>query len=204
MTTPCDNTPYKIWIVTQGCYSDYHIVGAFTSHSLAKIIASKIGGEAEEWDLDHHEQNQIADKNLYRVLINKKTGKLRRRISLSQVYNYDRKLTSCHDAQDEPTYLDIQCWARSPEHAYKIAVEQRQDWLKSLERTPEADKREPPAKGSNPRKRQGRELRPPIPAAGDRAICRNVPTRRHIQNTPQKRAAENKSGEILSRTHQPR
>lgn len=47
----------KVWIVTTGCYSDYRIVGVFTSKENADLFVSAApdDGDVEEWNTDTFE-----------------------------------------------------------------------------------------------------------------------------------------------------
>ena len=40
----------KIYVVTDGMYSDYHIITATTDHAVAEKIAKKFGAEIEEYE----------------------------------------------------------------------------------------------------------------------------------------------------------
>jgi hypothetical protein len=42
----------KVWVVTDGEYSGYHIIGAFSTEAKADEFVSLFGGRVEEWDLD--------------------------------------------------------------------------------------------------------------------------------------------------------
>ena len=51
------NKMNKVWIVTTGCYSDYQIVGVFTSKESAELFVSADpdDGDIEEWSTDTFE-----------------------------------------------------------------------------------------------------------------------------------------------------
>lgn len=43
----------KVWVIEDGEYSDYHVVGVFSSRENAELVRSKLkSGDIEEWDLD--------------------------------------------------------------------------------------------------------------------------------------------------------
>lgn len=42
----------KIWLVSDGDYSDYHIIGAFSTEERANEVAKKLSAGVEEYELD--------------------------------------------------------------------------------------------------------------------------------------------------------
>lgn len=49
-----------IWALEDGCYSDYHVIGIFTSKENAEVVQRHVGGTIAEWPLDPmvHELNK--------------------------------------------------------------------------------------------------------------------------------------------------
>lgn len=41
-----------IWVIEDGEYSDYHVVGVFSSRKNAELIQAQVGGTIEKWPLD--------------------------------------------------------------------------------------------------------------------------------------------------------
>lgn len=41
-----------VWAIEEGEYSDYHVVGVFSSRENAEIVQAKAGGEIVEWPLN--------------------------------------------------------------------------------------------------------------------------------------------------------
>ena len=41
-----------IWVLEDGDYSDYHVIGVFTSKQNAELVQSRVGGEIAEWPLN--------------------------------------------------------------------------------------------------------------------------------------------------------
>lgn len=42
----------KVYLVTEGCYSDYHVIGVTTDESKAKENAERFSADVEEYDTD--------------------------------------------------------------------------------------------------------------------------------------------------------
>lgn len=125
----------KLWIVTEGCYSDYHIVAIFETEEEAKTFTN--GAEAENlsdvsiesWTTGKPEGDSF--QRVYRVEINYKTGE------------FDRDWSTPRWEQKPRDYSEFYCYGdskyRGPhgyamsvisqEHANKLAVEGRQAWL---------------------------------------------------------------------------
>ena len=62
----------KVYIVTEGEYSDYKICGVFSSREKAEAFAPKeCGAEVTEWDLD---RTDTVYQKVYRVEVSIKTG----------------------------------------------------------------------------------------------------------------------------------
>jgi len=122
----------KIYILTEGSYSDYHIVGVAEDKETAELLSEKWDCGIEEYNINTIEDAKyIQNKTLYEVTMWKNGN--------SEVKK-DSYGTS--DAYPEPTFriwggvccgietiVDINCWADSPEHAVKIANEKRAELI---------------------------------------------------------------------------
>ena len=108
----------KVYVLTEGSYSDYHIIiGVFTSEQAGKLAQKEFGGDFEEYELDEPgKDNRIK----YQVWI--KDGS-------TKTFPY-------HEIDDNPTneveqinYIDgkvayrIYVMAEDKDHAVKIASE---------------------------------------------------------------------------------
>ena len=105
----------KVYVITKGCYSDYHIIGVALDKEKAERIASFFdddynSSEVEEYDT---EKWDISDgKNLYSIRIDK--------CGISVIDN-----ESFYDLNVVRTYpwgvYEVSVMARDKEHAMKIA-----------------------------------------------------------------------------------
>lgn len=114
-----------IFILSEGSYSDFHIVGAAEDRETAELLSEKWDCEYEEYKLNTLEDAKyIQNKTLYDVTMWENGN--------SEVYSQEG------DARKEPMFgfwdgmyvgiepiVIINCWADSPEHAVKIANEKR-------------------------------------------------------------------------------
>lgn len=124
----------KIYVVTKGSYSDYHIITATTDPEKAKKIAEKFTDKWDDAKVEEYEDSDIYLKNLWYVVF-EANGEVRHvRLERSAFY---------YDANDEEyvgrirynTYLGhpngtwIHVFADDEEGAIKIAAEKRAEFL---------------------------------------------------------------------------
>ena len=112
----------SIYVLTEGSYSDYHIVGVYSTKELAEEAQSLYEySQIEEYDLDNipeHPPGMIA------WFVRISDGKLDD-IYTRQVSPFDGKIPR----EDEYKYHDgtasyfVYCWAIDEDHAEKIALD---------------------------------------------------------------------------------
>jgi hypothetical protein len=82
-----------LYVVTKGCYSDYHIVGIFSTRESAQACTSsesdEFSSQIEEWELDTLAGAKL--QTLYKVDINLKTGEPTQRNGVT----YGRETIEC-------------------------------------------------------------------------------------------------------------
>ena len=128
-----------IYIVTSGDYSDYHIVGVFSSFEEAEgfQLSEYCYGQVEEWPVDAEEDVRVARTVLARgallwegrVLI--RTGEITHIEKRSiEENNKESNETTSVDSKVRPEVLYILCFADTKEQAVKKVVEKRQAWLR--------------------------------------------------------------------------
>lgn len=130
-----------IWVVEQGSYSDYHVVGVFTNRENAEIITNKINGAEyvsdratlAEWPLDPAVKELNSGLKLFNVLMrqNGDVEQVEEREFSSYSMNEGSRLWQREDAPayrgnpNKPNVLDATVYAKSKKHAVKIANEIR-------------------------------------------------------------------------------
>lgn len=115
-----------VYVVTDGDYSDYHIVGVFSTKEAAE--ASR-GGDVEEWQLDAIPPRS-ANLAVYKVDM-WRDGDVRDARKYGGTMNYRSPKVEVYmsgtDNPDKPdtAHICVFCWARDDLHAIKIANECR-------------------------------------------------------------------------------
>lgn len=137
----------KVWVVEQGEYSDYRVVGVFSSRENAQLVADAINGErvacdatVAEWLMDP----AVADLNAGRrpfVVHMLRDGTVER-CEAWQITGYElagkfdiwrRSEALAYAGTDKPDCLSATVWATDAEHAVKIVNEKRVQMIASGE-----------------------------------------------------------------------
>lgn len=141
-----------IWVVEQGEYSDYRVIGVFSSKEHAQLIVDAIKASAEnayssdatiaEWPLDPVVSELRQGLRLFLVDM-RKDGALERcerwTISGYELTGYVRMWRRTKapafvgNQADNPDILQAMVWAKDEEHAVKITNEHRAQFIASGE-----------------------------------------------------------------------
>lgn len=122
----------KVFVVTAGSYSDYHIVGVFSTKKLAEEYRYKLGADdVEEYELDGFAKS-LYSKGYTRYLVwfrGDTTTVVDRDITfhndhLGAKYIFTHRNRSSGD-------LDVELFAKDEKHAVKIASEIRSQIIAS-------------------------------------------------------------------------
>lgn len=133
----------KVWIVEQGEYSDYHVVGVFSSRENADLIAERMNesprGNAAvvERELDPGVDALHQGLQRYDVLMHRdgtteevtlvSTERTIRSVETEFELWYRSRTSLSHDV------LDATVWAKDEQHAVKIVNEKRVQLIASNE-----------------------------------------------------------------------
>lgn len=125
----------QIWVVEQGSYSDYRVVGVFTSEKNAKLIADKINaGDTYDkatidcWPLNPAVSELNAGMEMWDVymLRNGDTERVEKYDGmLSYELNGSCELWKRPKHMKQPWVLRSSVWATDQKHAVKITNERR-------------------------------------------------------------------------------
>jgi hypothetical protein len=125
-----------IWAIEEGEYSDYHVVGVFTSKENAEKVLEKLKGEYNypslvEWPLDPAvaELNQGLSQYLVWML---KDGSVER-VEQREFSSYDlagevivwKRSKAPYFKGEKPDVLTATVWAADDKHSIKIVNEKR-------------------------------------------------------------------------------
>lgn len=119
-----------IYLITEGSYSDYHVVAAYSTQELAEETQKhRPGSVIEEYKLDEPLTEHPPGHYAWIVNINPDDEKIVSSYQTStSIYfeptetYYDGGKTYRNKKVYPPSYC-VQCWARDKEHAEKIALD---------------------------------------------------------------------------------
>lgn len=123
----------NVWMVTDGDYSDYHVIGVYSTEEHASFAASKFGGEVEEVILDEHIDRLKQGFRIYSVVMGDRGDcQCPPYVKPSSRDEYvffknsiPRRVGVKFPTNGLPKQLIADVWATSPEHALKIVNEKR-------------------------------------------------------------------------------
>jgi hypothetical protein len=132
------HTGASVWVIERGSYSDYGVLGVFSTEANARLIAARInkgGGEkatVSEWPLDPAIADLAAGRKKYSVRMEFDGSVLeppvRRKDDLwGETYFsvWERSTATAYKGQGSHDVLQGMVWAKTPVHAVKIVNEQR-------------------------------------------------------------------------------
>jgi hypothetical protein len=125
----------KIWLCSDGSYSDYHITAVYSDEETAKTVTAAYGWEnaPEEIELDPEVPQQIRDGyQHWRVYIWADNGDVQYAENAEDAeYATDRWHENTNGwfmSGRKGWYGVVFCWAKDKDHAIKIANERRIAW----------------------------------------------------------------------------
>lgn len=122
----------KVWMVSEGQYSDFRMIAAFSTKELAEEAkASGVGDDIYEFDINPEYIRPPAGMKYWHVQIDQDGNPPIRRGRMFQPYSYsgytgttiNKTSVVCYRSGDG-AYI-VNCWARDEQHAIKIANEIR-------------------------------------------------------------------------------
>jgi hypothetical protein len=115
----------KIYVVTKGCYSDYHIITATTDEKLAYKIKDKFnGGSYDETNVEVFEDAEILMKPCYFLRFDKSGNVIESYEESENEYGYEQS-----QGEDVRGNFYIHIPTDSMESAIKIGAEKRAMFL---------------------------------------------------------------------------
>lgn len=133
-------TQASVWVVEEGEYSDYHVVGVFTSEANANRIASLTGGDVAEWPLDPNIAELNQGLQIYSVQMHKDGSVDHSKkqeidsygMATTGVVNiWERSKAPAFQGKGVDDVLVARVWAKDEQHAIKIANEYRAQFIAS-------------------------------------------------------------------------
>jgi hypothetical protein len=119
----------SVWVVEDGEYSDYRVVGVFSSKKNAERVCKLTGGEIAKWRMNPAIDELNAGLHFYRVEIAKDGTVSHCGRHEPSTYDIDGTYESTPwvDYRDHSlgVHLIVRVWASDDNHAIKIANERR-------------------------------------------------------------------------------
>jgi hypothetical protein len=114
----------SVWAIEDGEYSDYHVVGVFSSRENAELVLGHLdSGDIAEWDLDPGIDSLNAGLSRYYVHMLRDGTVRESRACKFEIEEYEHLNP---DPRHQPTFgLRISVFAKDEAHAIKIANEKR-------------------------------------------------------------------------------
>ena len=122
----------KVWVIEDGEYSDYHVVGVFSSEGNAELVQKSVGGTIAEWDLDPAVAELRRGLTRWQVLMLRdgstesvKRTELRSYQIGQTAWIWPRSTAPAYAGTGIPDCLNAEVWARNEKHAVKVVNEIR-------------------------------------------------------------------------------
>lgn len=110
----------SVYLITEGEYSDYHIIGVFSTKEIAQTMIEYVGGEVEEFELDPGVNKIHQGRRLTYIGI-RRDGSV---TSIQHESGLDVSARLVLGFRYSPE-LQVKCWAKDFAHAVHIAGEVR-------------------------------------------------------------------------------
>ena len=117
----------KIYVVTKGDYSDYHIVAATLDKELAEKIAAKFTDDWDTCDVEEYDDAEVMMRPAWFIYFDK-TGNVIGTRACDSSYDYFR-IGRCWPYEYGQQGIGVAVTANDLESAIKIAAEKRAQYL---------------------------------------------------------------------------
>jgi hypothetical protein len=119
----------KIYVVTQGCYSDYHIVAATLDKTIAEKIAAKFSTKWEKCEIEEYGDAEVMLKPAWMIYFDR-TGLVESTRECDCAYDYST-IGECLETNNIYTsfHIRVTVSADDLDSAIKIAAEKRAKYL---------------------------------------------------------------------------
>lgn len=126
-----------IWVVEEGEYSDYHVVGAFSSEANANQIADLVGGDVAEWKIDPNIAELNKGLRIYSIQMQKdgtidsceKVDMSSYALTSISVVMWRRSQAPAYIGKNVDDVMTATVWAKDRKHAIKIVNEHRAEFV---------------------------------------------------------------------------
>lgn len=128
-----------IWVIEDGKYSDYGVLGVFSTEQHAQLARQRVGGTIAKWPLDPrvHEMRQGYKQYRVQMLRNGDVTQCKEKCQIKDldvrndisILEYSRSRYYEQHPPVPPDCMDATVWAKDETHAIKIVNEYRTQWI---------------------------------------------------------------------------
>jgi hypothetical protein len=132
-----------IWVLDEGSYSDYHVIGVFSSKENAAYIQNIVGGDYHEDELDPGVDALRKGYIRYNVVMLRDgtVERIERQNAIScydiedrnKFFLWQRTKAPAYAGKGIPDALQANIWAKNDKHAIKICNEYRTQMIANNE-----------------------------------------------------------------------
>jgi len=123
-----------VFVLTNGCYSDTHIVGIYSSEAHAKMAALLFNDDwsIQEYVMDQCIENMARGERVWFVRLNRETG------DTEEIHTRESSYGAFTTAVGEDIHKNLytHVWAKTQEQAVKVAGDRRRMFLAQPESEP--------------------------------------------------------------------
>lgn len=120
-------TNEKIYVVTQGCYSDYHIVAVTLDKTIAEKIAAKFTNQYDDCRIEEYGDAEVMLRPAWNINFDK-SGNVINTYECTSAYDYE-DVGKCRERRWGNCALNVTVSADDLGSAIKIAAEKRAQYL---------------------------------------------------------------------------
>ena len=110
----------KVYVITSGCYSDYHICAVTLDPERAKNLKRLFDGY-DEANIEEYPLDEKVETRLYGVTLQRETGKHIKTKLDDYGIRHDGEVEEDYEFETGEQQLTFWCTAKDEEHALKIA-----------------------------------------------------------------------------------
>lgn len=117
----------KVFVVTEGSYSDYKIMGVFDSKEKAELFVSSFYGDIEEYEINPYDEQLSNGYKSYEVHMDRNGSTEEYGVGCGNGKPNDNYFADNY--ADNKIHMVANMWAKDEKHAIKIANERRAEYL---------------------------------------------------------------------------
>lgn len=123
-----------VYVITDGCYLDYHIIAVSTDKDKAEKLAKMFGADVEEWETDTARDRRVIEGfRRYRVYFNREGYVHWVADYTDNEYVAEGVAIYSANRAVRDKAVDVVVWAKNKADAIKIAAEKRAQYLAEME-----------------------------------------------------------------------